>query len=151
MSFSKAGQFAGEKPNYAPVWTIPQNYTAVPWKLKVPIQFHILKRKHHSKALRRSGEKNASCAVFTTYTKSTFLTILIPVAGTNSVSCGIIVEDSFFDKYFAEKLKVKRASQVLFTFLVEGFTQKKNLLFRKTASARHNIIWVSTAFHCKCE
>jgi hypothetical protein len=28
------------------------------------------------------------------------------VAGTNSVSSGNIVEESFFDKYFAEKLKV---------------------------------------------
>jgi hypothetical protein len=40
--------------NYAPVWTISQNITALPWKLKVPTQFQILKRKHHSKALRRS-------------------------------------------------------------------------------------------------
>jgi hypothetical protein len=51
--------------------------------------------------------------------KSTFLTIAILVAGTNSVSSGNIVEESFFDKYFAEKLKVptiiqKRASQVFF-------------------------------------
>jgi hypothetical protein len=38
--------------------------------------------------------------------KDTFLTILILVAGTNSVSSGNIVEESFFDKYFAEKLKV---------------------------------------------
>jgi hypothetical protein len=38
--------------------------------------------------------------------KSTFLTIPILVAGTNSVSSGNIVEESFFDKYFAEKLKV---------------------------------------------
>jgi hypothetical protein len=30
----------------------------------------------------------------------------ILVAGTNSVSSGNIVEESFFDKYFAEKLKV---------------------------------------------
>jgi hypothetical protein len=37
--------------------------------------------------------------------KSTFLTIPILVAGTNSVSNGNIVEESFFDKYFAEKLK----------------------------------------------
>jgi hypothetical protein len=35
-----------------------------------------------------------------------FLTIPILVAGTNSVSSGNIVEESFFDKYFAEKLKV---------------------------------------------
>jgi hypothetical protein len=34
--------------------------------------------------------------------KSTFLTIHILVAGTNSVSSGNIVEESFFDKYFAE-------------------------------------------------
>ena len=27
--------------NYAPVWTISQNITAVPWKLKVPTQFQI--------------------------------------------------------------------------------------------------------------
>jgi hypothetical protein len=32
--------------------------------------------------------------------------IPILVAGTNSVSSGNIVEESFFDKYFAEKLKV---------------------------------------------
>ena len=56
--------------------------------------------------------------------KSTFLTIPILVAGTNSVSSGNIVEESFFDKYFAEKLKVptiiqKRASQVFLTFLVD--------------------------------
>jgi hypothetical protein len=40
--------------------------------------------------------------------KSTFLTIHILVAGTNSVSSGniLIVEESFFDKYVAEKLKV---------------------------------------------
>ena len=37
--------------------------------------------------------------------KSTFLTIPILVAGTNSVSSGNIVEESFFDKYFDEKLK----------------------------------------------
>ena len=37
--------------------------------------------------------------------KSTFLTIPILAAGTNSVSSGNIVEESFFDKYFAEKLK----------------------------------------------
>jgi hypothetical protein len=38
--------------------------------------------------------------------KSTFLTISILVAGTNSVSSGNIVEETFFDKYFVEKLKV---------------------------------------------
>jgi hypothetical protein len=38
--------------------------------------------------------------------KDTFLAIPILVAGTNSVSSGNIVERSFFDKYFAEKLKV---------------------------------------------
>jgi hypothetical protein len=38
--------------------------------------------------------------------KSTFLTIPILVAGTNSVSSGNLVDESFFDKYFAEKLKV---------------------------------------------
>jgi hypothetical protein len=36
--------------------------------------------------------------------KSTFLTIPILVAGTNSVSSGNIVEESFFDKYFARRL-----------------------------------------------
>ena len=37
-----AGQFSGIiKSNYAPVWTISQNITAVPWKLKVPTQFQI--------------------------------------------------------------------------------------------------------------
>jgi hypothetical protein len=30
----------------------------------------------------------------------------ILVAGTNSVSSGNILDESFFDKYFAEKLKV---------------------------------------------
>jgi hypothetical protein len=39
--------------------------------------------------------------------KNTFLTIHILIAGTNSVSSGNIVEESFFDKYFAEKLKVR--------------------------------------------
>ena len=38
--------------------------------------------------------------------KSTFLTVPILVAGTNSVSSGNIVDESFFDKYVAEKLKV---------------------------------------------
>jgi hypothetical protein len=42
--------FRDRKSNYAPVWTISQNITAVPWKLKVPTQFKILKRKRHSKA-----------------------------------------------------------------------------------------------------
>ena len=56
--------------------------------------------------------------------KSTFLTIPILIAGTNSVSSGNIVEESFFDKIVADKLKVptiieKRDSQVFFTFLVE--------------------------------
>jgi hypothetical protein len=37
--------------------------------------------------------------------KRTFLAIPILVAGTNSFSSGNIVEESFFDKYFAEKLK----------------------------------------------
>jgi hypothetical protein len=43
--------------------------------------------------------------------KSTFLTIHILVAGTNSVSSGniLIVEESFFNKYVAEKLKVQDA------------------------------------------
>jgi hypothetical protein len=36
------------KSNYSPVWTISQNITAVPWKLKVLTQFQILKRKRHS-------------------------------------------------------------------------------------------------------
>ena len=51
-----AGKFAGIKNQTAPVWTISQNITAVPWKLKVPTQFQILKRKW----------KNASCTVFKT-------------------------------------------------------------------------------------
>jgi hypothetical protein len=38
--------------------------------------------------------------------KALFLSIPILVAGTNSVSSGNIVEESFFDKYVAEKLKV---------------------------------------------
>jgi hypothetical protein len=38
--------------------------------------------------------------------KRTFLAIPILVAGTNSFSSGNIVEESFFDKYFAEQLKV---------------------------------------------
>jgi hypothetical protein len=38
--------------------------------------------------------------------KSTFLTIPSLVAGTSSVSSGNIFEESFFVKYFAEKLKV---------------------------------------------
>ena len=97
-----AGQFAGiKKSNYAPVWTISQNITAVPWNLKVSTQFQILKRKHHSKALRRSEKMHRFSRP-----KSTFLTIPILVAGTNSVSSGNIVEEFLFDKYFAEKLKV---------------------------------------------
>ena len=92
-----AGQFAGmKKSNYAPVWTISQTITAVPWKLKVPTQFQILKCKHHSKALRRS--KKMHPARFSR-PKSTFLTIPILIAGINSVSSGNIVEESFFDKY----------------------------------------------------
>ena len=99
-----AGQFAGiKKSNYAPVWTISQNITAVPWKLKVPTQFQILERQRHSKALRRSEKMHP--APFSR-PKSTFLTIPILVAGTNSSSSGNIVEESFFDKYFAEKFKV---------------------------------------------
>ena len=92
-----------KKSNSAPVWTISQNITAIPWKLKVPTQFQILKRNRHSKALRRSEKMHP--ARFSR-PKSTFLTIPILVAGTNSVSSGNIVEESFFDKYFAEKLKV---------------------------------------------
>jgi hypothetical protein len=74
----------------------------------------ILKRKRHSKALRRSEKMHP--ARFSR-PKCTFLTIPILIAGTNSVSSGNIVEESFFDKYFADKLKVptiiyKRASQV---------------------------------------
>jgi hypothetical protein len=63
----------------------------------------VLKRKRHSKALRRSEKLGP--ARFSR-PKSTFLTIPILVAGTNFVSSGNIVEKSFFDKYFAEKLKV---------------------------------------------
>ena len=79
--------------------------------------------------------------------KSTFLTIPILIAGTNSVSSGNFVEESFFDKYFADikgshdNLK-EGFTSFFFILLVEiqwGFTQK-NLLFRKTASARHSII-----------
>jgi hypothetical protein len=73
LTYSWTGNFVSlgrticwdKKSNYAPVWTISQNITAVPWKLKVPTQFQMLKRKRHSKALRRS-EKNASCTVFKT-------------------------------------------------------------------------------------
>ena len=71
---------------------------------KVPTQFQILKRKRHSKALRRS-EKMHPVRILRSKTKSTFLTISIPVAGTNSVSSGNILDEFFFDKYFAEKLK----------------------------------------------
>jgi hypothetical protein len=62
-----------------------------------------LKRKHHSKALRRSEKMHP--ARFSR-PKSTFLTIPILIAGTNSVNSGNIVEESFFDKNFADKLKV---------------------------------------------
>ena len=41
---------------------------------------------------------------------------VILVAGTNSVSSGNIVEESFFDKYFAEKIKGSHDN------LKEGFT-----------------------------
>jgi hypothetical protein len=33
-----------------------ERWRAVPWKLKVPTQFQILKREHHSKALRKSEQ-----------------------------------------------------------------------------------------------
>jgi hypothetical protein len=72
-------------------------------KLKVPTQFQILKRKRHSNTLRRSEKMHP--ARFSR-PKDTFLTIAILVAGTNLVSSGNIVEESFFGKYFAEKLKV---------------------------------------------
>jgi hypothetical protein len=49
--------FRDIKSNYAPVWTISQNITAVPWKLKVPTQFQILKRKRYSKAYWTSTRK----------------------------------------------------------------------------------------------
>ena len=62
-----------------------------------------LKRKRHSKALRRS--KKMHPARFSR-PKTTFLTIPILIAGTNSVSSGNIVEESFFDKIVADKLKV---------------------------------------------
>jgi hypothetical protein len=64
-----------------PVWTISENITAVPWKLKVPIQFQILRRKRHSKALRRSEKMHPPRFL---KPKSTFLTISILVAGTNT-------------------------------------------------------------------
>jgi hypothetical protein len=38
--------------------------------------------------------------------KNTFLRIPILVGGTNSVSSGNILDEYFFDKYFAEKVKV---------------------------------------------
>ena len=91
--------FRDIKSNYAPVWTISQNITTVPWKLKVPTQFKILKRKRHSKTLRRSEKMHPARIL---RPESTFLTIPILVAGTNSVSSGNIVDESFFDKYFAE-------------------------------------------------
>ena len=52
--------------------------------------------------------------------KSTFLTIPILVAGTNSVSSGNIVEESFFDKYFAEKLKGNKNTSVSTNILEKG-------------------------------
>jgi hypothetical protein len=58
-----------------------------------------LKRKRHSKALRKSEKMHP--ARFSR-PKSTFLTVPILVAGTNSVSSGNIVGESFFDKYFAD-------------------------------------------------
>jgi hypothetical protein len=62
-----------------------------------------LKRKRHSNALRRSEQMHP--ARFSRPI-STFLTIPILIAGTNSVSSGNIVEESFFDKIVADKLKV---------------------------------------------
>jgi hypothetical protein len=56
-----------------------------------------------SKALRRSEKMHPARIL---RPKSTFLTIPILDAGTKSVSSGNIVDESFFDKYFAEKLKV---------------------------------------------
>jgi hypothetical protein len=70
--------FQDIKSNYAPVWTISQNITAVPWKLKVPTQFQILKCKRHSKALRRSEKMHLARFL---RPESTFLTIPILVAG----------------------------------------------------------------------
>jgi hypothetical protein len=52
-------------------------------RMGIPTQFQILKRKRHSKALRRSEKMHP--ARFSR-PKSTFLTIPILVAGTNSVS-----------------------------------------------------------------
>jgi hypothetical protein len=72
-----------------------------------------LKRKRHSKALRRSEKMHP--ARFSR-PKSTFLTILILIAGTNSVSSGNIVEESFFDKIVADKLKVKLGGNLEFSW-----------------------------------
>jgi hypothetical protein len=55
-----------------------------------------LKHKRHSKALRRSEKMHPAWIL---RPKSTFLTIPILVAGTNLVSSGNIVDESFFDKY----------------------------------------------------
>ena len=62
-----------------------------------------LKRKRYSKALRRSEKMHPGRF---SRSKSTFLTNPILIAGTNSVSSGNIVEESFFDKNVADKLKV---------------------------------------------
>ena len=68
-----------------------------------------LKRKHHSKALRRS--EKIYPARFSR-PKSTFLTIPILIAGTNAVSSGNIVEESFFDNNFADKLKISSRDSI---------------------------------------
>jgi hypothetical protein len=63
--------------------------------LKVPTQFQILKRKRHSKVLRRSEIMHHARIL---RPKNTFLRIPILVGGTNSVSSGNILDESFVDK-----------------------------------------------------
>jgi hypothetical protein len=55
---------------------------------------------------RQPRQKNILVCAMKFRPKSTFLTIPILIAGTNSVSSGNIVEESFFDKIVADKLKV---------------------------------------------
>ena len=67
-------------------------------------RFQISKRKRHSKALRSEKRHPARFS----RSKSTFLTIPILVVGTNTISSGNIVEESFFDKFEIVYIKRKK-------------------------------------------
>jgi hypothetical protein len=75
----------------------------------------------HSKALRRSEKMHPAWIL---RPKSTFLTTPILVAGTNSVSSGNIVEESFFDKSFFN---------CLFTFTMECGAYSNNAMSSRSS------------------